>query len=144
MIYNIKLKSILKFTNLLVKKGKKSRAALILLKTLFLIKKKTKKNPINFMYSAIKALTPGVSTRKTVVAGRLYHLPCAISNNKSLYFGCNWLQQSAITSKEGSKSLSLSEKLYLECFKPNDIKTTKKKPRLKFKKFTNKKINKKN
>lgn len=114
---NVKIKSLLKFTNLLVKKGKKSKAASVFFKTLFLLKKKTKNNPINILYSAIKTLTPGVSTRKTVVAGRLYNLPCAISSNKSLYFGCNWLQQSAITSKEGSKTLSLSEKLSSECLK---------------------------
>ncbi|RYY00087.1 MAG: hypothetical protein EOO35_00640 [Cyanobacteriota bacterium] len=117
MIYNNKIKSLLKFTNLLVKKGKKAKASSIFFKTLFLLKKKTKNNPINTLYSAIKTLTPGVSTRKTVVAGRLYNLPCAISSNKSLYFGCNWLQQSAITTKEGSKTSSLSEKLSNECLK---------------------------
>ena len=117
MITNLKIKSLLKFTNLLVKKGKKNKATFSLLKTLYLLKKKTKKNPINLMYSAIKALTPGISTRKTVVAGRLYHLPCAITNNKALYFGCNWLQESAFNTKEGSKTLSLSEKLSLECLK---------------------------
>jgi small subunit ribosomal protein S7 len=117
MNVNVKIKSLLKFTNLLVKKGKKSKAASIFFKTLFLLKKKTKNNPINLMYSSIKMLTPGVSTRKTVVAGRLYNLPCAISSNKSLYFGCNWLQQSATSSKEGSKTLNLSEKLANECLK---------------------------
>lgn len=117
MIINTKIKSLLKFTNLLVKKGKKNKAAYFFNKTLYLLKKKTKKNPMNLMYSAIKTLTPGVSTRKTVVAGRLYHLPCAISSNKALYFGCNWLQESAITTKEGNKKLSLSDKLFSECIK---------------------------
>ena len=117
MITNIKLKSLIKFTNLLVKKGKKAKASSFFLKTLFLLKKKTKKNPLNTLYSAIKTLTPGVSTRKTVVAGRLYHLPCAITTNKALYFGCNWLQESALSSKEGGKSLSLSDKLSVECLK---------------------------
>ena len=114
---NIKLNSLIKFTNLLVKKGKKAKAASYFLNTLFLLKKKTKKNPINLLYSAIKTLTPGVSTRKTVVAGRLYHLPCAITTNKALYFGCNWLQESALTSKEGGKTLNLSEKLTIESLK---------------------------
>ena len=117
MIYNVKLKSLIKFTNLLVKKGKKAKAASFFLKTLFILKKKTKKNPINSLYSAIKNLTPGVSTRKTVVAGRLYHLPCAITTNKALYFGCNWLQDSALNSKEGGKTLNLSEKIVSEALK---------------------------
>ena len=117
MITNIKIKSLVKFTNLLVKKGKKAKASSYLLKTLFSLKKKTKKNPLNTIYSSIKALTPGVSTRKTVVAGRLYHLPCAISSNKALYFGCNWLQDSALNSKEGGKALNISDKLSNECLK---------------------------
>jgi small subunit ribosomal protein S7 len=111
-----KIKMLFKFKNLLIKKGKKAKADSLVLKTFFLIKRKLKKNPINIVASVLKSLTPGVTTKKTVVAGRLYHLPSPITKNKALYFSCNWLQKAAMENKE-LKQKSLDFKLADECFK---------------------------
>ncbi|RYE05326.1 MAG: hypothetical protein EOP33_06450 [Rickettsiaceae bacterium] len=111
-----KIKTLTKFTNLLVKKGKKANAFSLVLKTLFLLKKQTKKNPLNLISNVLKTLTPGVTTKKTVIAGRLYHLPSAITKNKALYFSCNWLQQAAKENKELQKK-TLDVKIAEECLK---------------------------
>jgi small subunit ribosomal protein S7 len=111
-----KIKTLTKFTNLLVKKGKKANAFSLVLKTLFLLKKKTKKNPLSLISNVLKTLTPGVTTKKTVIAGRLYHLPSAITRNKALYFSCNWLQQASKENKELQKK-TLDVKIAEECLK---------------------------
>lgn len=111
-----KIKVLSKFNNLLIKKGKKANAFSLVLKTLFLLKKKTKKNPLFIITNVLKTLTPGVTTKKTVIAGRLYHLPSGITRNKALYFSCNWLQQAAIENKE-LQNKSLDFKIAEECFR---------------------------
>lgn len=113
-----------KFTNLLMKDGKKIKASKIVFEMLVILKKRLKKNlekkndvlssqdfveiPINFelfhlLSQALENVTPNLEVRKVRVAGSTYLVPAVLSKKKQETLALKWLIESAKKRQKNSK-----------------------------------------
>lgn len=115
-----------KLTNLLMKDGKKIKAAKIIFDMLVILKKKIKKdlekknqhfngssanlvdNSVNFelfclISQAIENLTPNLEVRKVRVAGSTYLVPAILSKKKQETLALKWLVESTKKRQKNSK-----------------------------------------
>lgn len=113
-----------KFTNLLMKDGKKIKASKIVFDMLAVLKKRIKKDlekknhgpcsqdffeiPVNFellrlLSQAIENVTPNLEVRKVRVAGSTYLVPAVLSKKKQETLALKWLIESTKKRQKNSK-----------------------------------------
>ena len=117
-----------KFTNLLMKNGKKIKASKIFFDMLVILKNRIKKNlekksqvlvgnsseliikeiPLNFellhlISQAIENVTPSLEVRKVRVAGSTYLVPAVLSKKKQEALALKWLIESTKKRQKNSK-----------------------------------------
>lgn len=113
-----------KFTNLLMKDGKKIKASKILFEMLLILKKRIKKDlekknhgpssqdfveiPANFelfllLSQALENVTPNLEVRKVRVAGSTYLVPAVLSKKKQETLALKWLIESTKKRQKNSK-----------------------------------------
>jgi small subunit ribosomal protein S7 len=127
-----------KFTNLLMKDGKKLKASKILFDMLVILKKRIKKDlekknqftnsnseilllePLNFellrlISQALENVTPSLEVRKVRVAGSTYLVPAVLSKKKQENLALKWLLESTKKRQKNSKlefSVCLADELF--------------------------------
>lgn len=100
-----------KFTNYVMRKGKKSVARSIVYKTLEEIKKQAKQNPLEIFEKAVQNVSPWVHVRSRRIGGATYQVPKEISAEKRSGIAMRWIIEAAKAKKGKNMVKRLAEEL---------------------------------
>lgn len=100
-----------RFTNNLLRQGKKHLARTILLKALNLIEQKTKKNPLEVFKKAVDNASPLIEVRARRVGGATYQVPTEVRPERRTALAIRWLIGHAKERSEKSMSQNLASEL---------------------------------
>jgi small subunit ribosomal protein S7 len=103
-------KSIAKFINYIMERGKKTIAEHIVYEAFNIIKDKTKQDPRHIFNKAIKKVSPLIEVRGRRVGGANYQVPVQVRGERRFYLGCQWI----IAAAHERKGRSMQEKLAAE------------------------------
>lgn len=84
-------KLVAKFTNSLLKRGKKSTAEAILYGAFDIISKKTKEQPLEVFEKAINNVKPVIEVKSRRVGGSTYQVPTEVAPSRRLALAIRWL-----------------------------------------------------
>jgi len=93
-----------KFTNCLMRKGKKSLAQSILYNAFDIIKQKTKEDPLMLFQKAVNNVKPIVEVKSRRVGGSTYQVPTEVRPSRSQALSIRWIISYA--SERGEKSMA--------------------------------------
>lgn len=100
-----------KFTNYVMKEGKKSIARKIMYGALEEIKKRTKtENPLEVFEAAIKNTSPLLEVRSRRIGGANYQVPREVRPERRFSLACRWILEAARL-KKGNMANKLAEEL---------------------------------
>jgi small subunit ribosomal protein S7 len=99
-----------KFTNMIMKCGKKRTAEGIVYTALDIIEKKTNGDPVHTFDQAIKNATPTLEVKPRRVGGATYQVPIEVKGKRGLSLAMRWL----IGSARARSGKSMGEKLAAE------------------------------
>jgi small subunit ribosomal protein S7 len=102
-----------KFTNYVMKSGKKSVARKIVYSSFDEISKKTKKDPVKVFEEALVNATPKLEVRSRRVGGANYQVPREVSPNRGLTLAMRWIIQTAKNKKGQAMYKKLADELIL-------------------------------
>ena len=91
-----------RFTNYLMKGGKKNTARKIIYGAFDIIKDKTKKEPVEVFEQAIQNASPILEVRSKRIGGAKYQVPVEVSKDRRLALSMRWIIGAA---KEGKGSM---------------------------------------
>ncbi|HOK41207.1 MAG TPA: 30S ribosomal protein S7 [bacterium] len=91
--YNDKVLS--KFINIVMERGKKSRAQQIVYKAFDLVEKELKQNPLEVFNKAIENLKPELEVRPRRVGGATYQVPVEVPPDRKQMLAFRWLHSFA-------------------------------------------------
>ncbi len=80
-----------KIINLALRKGKKSTAERVVVRTLDIVKAKTKEDPLKILEKAVESVRPLLETKSRRVGGANYQVPVEVATNRSYSVGIRWL-----------------------------------------------------
>jgi small subunit ribosomal protein S7 len=100
--------AVAKFTNCLMRQGKKSKARNILYKAFDIITEKTKKEGPEVFQEALGKVTPVVGIKARRVGGGVYQVPIELSPARKSYLCNDWLISSARKRSERTMSERLA------------------------------------
>jgi len=80
-----------RFTNYLMKGGKKNTARRIIYGAFDIIKDKTKKEPIEIFEQAIQNASPILEVRSKRIGGAKYQVPVEVSKNRRIALAMRWI-----------------------------------------------------
>jgi small subunit ribosomal protein S7 len=109
-----------KFTNYIMKDGKKSIARNVVYSALDEIAKQTKKKPIEVFETALKNTTPLLEVRSRRVGGANYQVPRPVAENRGISLAMRWVIQAARAKKGQAMYKKLSQELILASKKEGD------------------------
>jgi small subunit ribosomal protein S7 len=104
--------TIAKFTNYIMKKGKKSVAQSIVYDTFDILKEKTQKNPLDIFDQAIKNVCPLLEIKSRRIGGANYQVPIQVRADRRLLLAFRWIIEAA----RAKKGKPMKEKLAGELF----------------------------
>jgi len=93
-----------KFTNCLMRKGKKSLAQSILYNAFDIIKQKTKEDPLMLFQKAVNNVKPIVEVKSRRVGGSTYQVPTEVRPSRSQALSIRWIISYA--GERGEKSMA--------------------------------------
>lgn len=99
-----------KFTNYLMRKGKKGAAQKIIYGAFDIIKEKTKSDPLEMFDKAIKNVSPTLEVKGRRIGGANYQIPIPVKTDRKMILAARWL----IGAAQKRKGIPMSEKLALE------------------------------
>ena len=99
-----------KFTNYLMKKGKKSVARKVLMDS-FQIIEKSKKDPIEIFEAAIENVGPLMEVRSKRVGGATYQVPIPVAKDRRISLASRWIINAASSKKGKPMKEKLAEEL---------------------------------
>ncbi len=102
-----------KFTNKIMKKGKKTIARKIIYGAFDIIKEKTKKEPVEVFDLAIQNASPLLEVRPKRVGGATYQVPREVDVNRKTALAIRWIIQAAKSKKGKPMKEKLAEELIL-------------------------------
>jgi len=100
-----------KFTNYLMRKGKKSVAETVLYGALDVLKEKTKKDPLEVFDVALKNVSPMVELKSRRVGGANYQVPKEVRPERRTFLSCKWIIDGAKQRKGKPMVQKLAEEL---------------------------------
>ncbi|MBF8248379.1 MAG: rpsG [Bacteroidetes bacterium] len=100
-----------RFTNNILRQGKKHLARTILVKALNLIEQKTKKNPLEVFKKAVDNASPMIEVRARRVGGATYQVPTEVRPERRTALAIRWLIGHAKERSEKSMSQNLASEL---------------------------------
>ena len=100
-----------KFTNYLMRKGKKSGAETVLYGALDVLKEKTKKDPLEVFDVALKNVSPMVELKSRRVGGANYQVPKEVRPERRTFLSCKWIIDGAKQRKGKPMVQKLAEEL---------------------------------
>lgn len=102
---------ITKFINVLMLRGKKSKAEKIVYKSLDILGEKTGKKPIEVFEKAIENARPLLEVKPRRVGGATYQIPIEVEQQRSLALVFRWIRDFARTRKGKPMHEKLAEEL---------------------------------
>ena len=102
-----------KLVNQVMRKGKKTVAAKIVYQAFDLIKKKTKKEPLDIFEGALKNAAPLLEVRPKRVGGATYQVPVEVRGDRKIALAMRWIIGGAKAKKGKPMAEKLSEELIL-------------------------------
>lgn len=102
-----------KLVNYVMRKGKKTVAAKIVYQAFDLIKKKTKKEPLDIFEGALKNAAPLLEVRPKRVGGATYQVPVEVRGDRKIALAMRWIIGAAKARKGKPMAEKLSEELIL-------------------------------
>jgi len=87
--------NIAKFTNYIMRRGKKSTAQKVIYDCFEIIKEKTKKNPLEIFDGAIKNIGPEVEVKSRRIGGGNYQIPVSVSGDRRIALAYRWIIDAA-------------------------------------------------
>ncbi|MFH0845712.1 MAG: 30S ribosomal protein S7 [Pseudomonadota bacterium] len=102
---------IAKFTNSLMKQGKKSVAQSILYGAFDIIEKRTKENPVAQFHKAVENAKPVVEVRSRRVGGSTYQVPTEVRPSRRQALAIRWIISFAKARGEKSMAAKLAGEL---------------------------------
>jgi len=102
-----------KLVNYVMRKGKKTVAAKIVYQAFDLIKKKTKKEPLDIFEGALKNAAPLLEVRPKRVGGATYQVPVEVRGDRKIALAMRWIIGAAKSRKGKPMAEKLSEELIL-------------------------------
>jgi len=115
---------IVKFINLLMKNGKKSKSEKIFFDLFKFLSLKYKKFPILILFNSLKNISPLVIMRTVKVKGKSFQVPFPLKESKQIAIGIKWLIKESRNIKltqENSFILNLIEQIDLAYQKKGNI-----------------------
>ena len=101
-------RTVAKFINSMMERGKKSTAEGILYGALDLVAARTKEDPLGIFKRALDNVKPVVEVRSRRVGGATYQVPVEVRPNRRLSLGMRWLVQYARSRAEKSMAERLA------------------------------------
>lgn len=108
-LYNSELVS--KFTNYVMRKGKKSVARKIVYGAFTIIEKETKQNPLEVFEKAMENAAPLLEVRSRRVGGATYQVPVEVKGNRKIGLASRWILNAARSKKGRAMQVKLAEEL---------------------------------
>jgi small subunit ribosomal protein S7 len=102
---------IAKFTNYVMRKGKKSTARKVVYKTFDTIEKKYKQDPISVFDTAIKNIGPTLEVKSRRIGGATYQVPREVRGNRRQALAFRWILAAARSKKGKPMHERLAEEL---------------------------------
>lgn len=99
--------TVTQFINVLMWDGKKGVAEKIFYNALELVKKKSKKDPLEVFFEALENVRPDVEVRSRRVGGATYQVPVDVRSERSQALSIRWL----IRSSRGRSEKTMIERL---------------------------------
>ena len=100
-----------RFTNCLMKKGKKSLAEGVLYGAFDVIQQKTKEDPLGVFQKAVKNVKPVVEVKSRRVGGSTYQVPTEVRPSRSQALSIRWIISFAKARGEKSMAAKLAGEL---------------------------------
>lgn len=102
---------IAKFTNYVMRKGKKSTARKVVYKTFDTIEKKYKQDPLNVFDTAIKNIGPTLEVKSRRIGGATYQVPREVRGERRQALAFRWILDAARSKKGKPMHEKLAEEL---------------------------------
>ena len=99
-----------KFINQVMRRGKKSAAQKIVYRAFDLIKKQSKKEPLEVFERAVEQVGPKVEVRPRRIGGATYQVPLEVNEKRRISLAMRWLVQAA----QAKKGLAMEKKMAQE------------------------------
>jgi len=99
-----------KFINQVMRKGKKSLAERIVYSAFEIIKKQTKKDPLEVFKNSLEMAAPNVEVRPRRVGGATYQVPVEVKGERRISLAMRWI----IGAARAKKGKAMEEKLAQE------------------------------
>jgi small subunit ribosomal protein S7 len=104
-------KTVAKFVNTIMSRGKKSTAEAILYRSLDIVTAKTKEDSLGVFKRALENVRPTVEVRSRRVGGATYQVPVEVRPQRRLSLSMRWLIQAARDRSEKSMEEKLAAEL---------------------------------
>lgn len=102
--------AVAKFVNYIMKRGQKQTAEKIVYGAFEIIKKKTKKDPIEIFEKAIQNVSPMLEVRSKRIGGAKYQVPVEVSKERRVALAMRWIIES-ISGIKGKTEEKLANEL---------------------------------
>lgn len=115
---------VVKFINLLMKNGKKTKSEKIFYETLKILSLENKQFPFLVFFKALKNISPLIIVRTVKIRGRSFQIPIPLKESKQLAIGMKWLIKECRNvkiTKDNSFSNSLVQQINLAYEKKGNI-----------------------
>ncbi|MFO7928312.1 MAG: 30S ribosomal protein S7 [Candidatus Humimicrobiaceae bacterium] len=106
-----KSKVILKLTNKVLQKGKKSIAEKIVYGSLKILEDKTKESPLEILDKCLENVKPVLEVKSRRVGGATYQVPMEVSQERALTLAIRWIVDFARNRKEKSMAERLAAEI---------------------------------
>ncbi|MGM0368240.1 MAG: 30S ribosomal protein S7 [Actinomycetota bacterium] len=106
-----KSKVILKLTNKILQKGKKSIAEKIVYGSLKILEDKTKESPLEILDKCLENVKPVLEVKSRRVGGATYQVPMEVSQERALTLAIRWIVDFARNRKEKSMAERLAAEI---------------------------------
>jgi small subunit ribosomal protein S7 len=103
------------FINHIMKRGKKSTARKIMYDCFDIIKKETKKDPLEVFEKAIENISPALEVKPRRVGGATYQIPIEVKGERKVSLAIRWILKAA-RSKKGQPMREKLAKEILDSF----------------------------
>lgn len=106
-----KSKTVLKLTNKVLQKGKKSIAEKIVYGSLKILEDKTKESPLEILDKCLENVKPVLEVKSRRVGGATYQVPMEVSQERALTLAIRWIVDFARNRKEKSMAERLAAEI---------------------------------
>ncbi len=100
-----------KFTNHIMRKGKKSIARKILYRALEKVGEKTKGDPVEIFERALENVSPSMEVRSKRIGGAIYQVPIVVGKERRMSLAMRWIVSAANSKKARPMEDKLAEEI---------------------------------